>query len=168
MSKGLGNDNNIIDKQLADFTDQVILNQTSKITASEDENLLRELQSIVLEIHGSVTQDTIDQEVAQRIHQNLIQVWQKEVHRKETFLTQIGSIFSLRQTGWQSTSQRRRRVAVQIALAVVILLALLIPLIQTQDSLPGVAIGKGGLAAVILILLIAGSVTAWYWWRRKK
>ncbi len=168
MSKGLANNDKLIDKQLTDFTDQVMMNQASEITASEDEHMLQELQTVVLEIRHSVSQVTIDQEVAERIYQNLIQVWQNEISRKENFITQIASIFSLRQAGWQSTSQRRRRVAVQIALAVVIILAFLIPLIQTQDSLPGVALGNAGLASVVLILLIAGSVTAWYWWRRKK
>ncbi len=168
MSKGLANSDNLIDKQLTDFTDQVMMNQASEITASEDENMLRELQTVVLEIRQSVSQVTIDQEVAERIYQNLIQVWQNKISRKENFITHIAGIFSLRQAGWQSTSQRRRRVAVQIALAVVIILAFLIPLIQTQDSLPGVAFGNAGLASAVLILLIAGLVTAWYWWRRKK
>jgi hypothetical protein len=168
MSKGLTSNDKLIDEKLADFTDQVTANRVKEISTLTDEDMLRELQTVVLEIHRSVPQVTIDQELAKRIHQNLIQIWQKEASRKETLLTRITDFLSPRQIGWQSASQRRQRVAVQIALAVVIILAFLIPLIQTQDSLPGVALGNAGLAAVVLILLIAGSVTAWYWWRRKK
>jgi membrane-associated HD superfamily phosphohydrolase len=168
MSKGLTSNDKFIDEQLADFTDQVMANQAREISAPDDEDMLRELQSIVLEISQSVSQVTTDQEITERIQRNLIQTWQQETNRKETVITRITNLLSPRQTGWQSASQRRRRVAVQFALAVVIVLAFLIPLTQTQEPLSGAAMGNTGLAVVILILLIAGSVTAWYWWRRKK
>jgi len=168
MSKGLTGNDTFIDEQLADFTDQVMVDQAGEITAPDDEDTLRELQTIVLDIHRSVPQVTIDQELSDRIHRNLIQAWQKEIHHKETLITRITDIFSLRQTGWQSATQRRRRAAIQIALAVVIVLVVLIPLTQTQESLPGTAFGDTGLTAAIIILLIIGSISAWFWWRRGK
>lgn len=168
MSKGLTGNNTFIDEQLAEFTDHVIADQAGEITAPDDEDMLHELQTVVLDIHRSIPQVTIDQELADRIHRNLIQAWQKETHHKETLITLITDIFSLRQTGWQSTTQRRRRVAIQIALAVVIILAFLIPLMQTQEPLTGTAIGDTGLTVAIIIVLIIGSISAWFWWRRGK
>jgi hypothetical protein len=171
MSKDLINDDRHLDDQLAEFADQVIDHQAREISTPEDAGFLRELQSIVLEIHNSVSPVSPDDKAAKRIHQNLIKTWRQDMGKgdqKETFTDRLTKIFSPGWTSWQSTSQRRRRVAVQIAFAVVIILAFMIPLTQTQEQLPGAATGETGLTAVIFILLIAGSLTVWYLWRRKK
>jgi LPXTG-motif cell wall-anchored protein len=83
-------------------------------------------------------------------------------------LSRIKHILSPQQTGWQSTSQRRRKFAGQIALAAIIVLAVLIPLAQSQGVLQGAATGETGTAIIIFLLLAVGSLTAWFLWRRKK
>jgi hypothetical protein len=171
MPKDIASDERYINDQLAEFADKVIEGEEFQRLTSEDSTILSGLQEVILEVHRSVSHTSPDKKLAVRMHGNLVKVWREEMEKgdiKENLLDRIVGIFSPRQTGWQSTTQRRRRLASQVALAVIIAMVFLIPFTQSQGSLPGAATGSSGVATVIFILIIAGSITAWYLWSRKK
>lgn len=171
MPKNIASEESYINDQLAEFADKVIEGEEFQRLTSEDSANLSGLQEAILEIHRSVSHIKPDQKLADRTRRKLVRVWREEIEKgdkKENLLERIAGIFSPRQTGWQSNTQRRRRLASQIALAVIVVMAILIPLTQSQGSLPGAATGSSGWATVIFILVIAGSITAWYLWSRKK
>jgi hypothetical protein len=171
MPKDIASEESYINDQLAEFADRVIEGEEFQRLTSEESAIMSDLQTVILEVHRSVSHVSPDQKVADRMHRNLVKVWRKEIGKrddKENLLDRIARIFSPRQTGWQSTAQRRRRLTSQVALAVIIAMVFLIPLTQSQGSLPGAATGGSGWATIIFILVIASSITAWYLWRRKK
>jgi len=171
MAKGLASDERNLDDQLADFTDRVIAGQASQPSAPETSGFLSGLQEVVLEIHRSVSHKPPHQELTSRIQRNLLNAWREELEQsasQQNLFSRITRIFSSPHTGWQSASVRRRRMAGRIALATIIVLAILIPLAQSQGVLPGAATGETGTAIVIILLLAVGSLTAWILWDRKK
>lgn len=171
MAKGLASDERNLNDQLAQFTDRVLAGQPLERSESEIAGDLSDLQAVILEIHRTVSHDPPDRELASRIQRNVLTTWREELERsasKRSLFSRIAPIFSSQQTGWRSSSQRRRRLAGQIALAAVIVLAILIPLAQSQGGLPAAATGETGTAIVVFLILAIGSLTAWLLWDRKK
>jgi hypothetical protein len=171
MAKGLASDERNLNDQLADFTDRVMAGQAFQPSPPETPGILSDLQEVVLEIHRSVSHKAPHQELTGRLQRTLLNVWREELEQsasKQNLFSRITRIFSSPHTGWQSTSVRRRRLAGQIALATIIVLAILIPLAQSQGVLPGAATGETGTGIIIILLLTVGSLTAWILRDRKK
>jgi hypothetical protein len=171
MAKGLPTDERNLNDELAEFADRVIAGQTSQPSASGSAGKIAALQKVILEIHNSISQEPPDEKLAARLQRNLLNAWHDELERdfsKENLVSRIARFLSPQQTGWQSTAQRRRRLAGQIALAAIIVLAVLVPLAQSQGALQGTATGKTGVVIIFFLLLAAGSLTAWFLWGRKK
>jgi hypothetical protein len=171
MAKGLASDERNLNDQLADFTDRVITGQASQPSTPETPGILSGLQEVVLEIHRSVSHEPPQQELTARIQRNLLNVWREGLEQsapKQSPFSRITRIFSSPNAGWQSASRRRRRLAGRIALAAIVVLAILIPLVRSQGVLPGAATGETGTAIIIILLLAVGSLTAWFLRDRKK
>lgn len=170
MAKRLTNDERNLDDQLAHFTDQVIAGQATQPSAPETSGELVALQKVILEIHRSTSHQVPDGKLTAKLQRNLLNAWHQEIERddpKANLFSRIARFFSPRQAGWQSTAQRRRRLAGQIALAAIVVLAVFIPLAQSQGTLSGAATGETGIAILFLLLIAVGSLIAWFLWGRK-
>ncbi|MGD8457476.1 MAG: hypothetical protein PVF83_13925 [Anaerolineales bacterium] len=170
MAKRLTNDEKNLDDQLAQFTDQVISGQATQPSAPDTAGDLLALQKVILEIHRSTSQQAPDGKLTAKLQRNLLKAWRQEMERDASgtnLFSRITRFFSPRSSGWQSTAQRRRRLAGQIALAAIVVLAIFIPLAQSQGPLSGAATGETGIAILFLVLIAAGSLVAWFLWGRK-
>jgi len=164
MPKKSANDDSYINNRLATFADQVIDDKGFEIS-SDDPSILRDLQKVVVEIHQSVSLEAPESQFTKRLQRRLIKVWQEE--KQKNFFTRISEIFSPGEKEWRSTSHRQRKLAGQLALATMITLIIMVPLVQSTDILSGTSLGKNGLTILAFILVIGGSISAWYFWRRK-
>ncbi len=170
MSKNFENNDKYFDDLLAEFADQVVDGQSPQVIDSSQETTFRDLQEVILAIHDSVSVEIPDVQTADRIKHNLLEEWKSgfgkegQVVKRESWLDKM---FPRKRTGWQSTSRRNRNLAVQVAVAAVIVLALIIPLLSTPETTPGTAFGTSSLNAAFILLVIL-SAAYFLWYRRKK
>jgi len=152
------NNNNALEEHLADFTDNILDENTTQM----DENpfasdpKLRALEQTALRLKNAFREDGPSEEVIQRMRKNIALQWrQQEVKKKEPFWKKW---LPARQQ-WQS-HRSRQRVSMAVSLAIlVVLMGLTIPLLigtnLEQPAASGQILSTGILVALAGLILLA-------------
>ncbi|HKJ27817.1 MAG TPA: hypothetical protein VJ965_09285 [Anaerolineales bacterium] len=158
------------EQDLADFTD--MLHNNEPVTLSENE-YEKSLEEIILAIH-QVSATEPPEQMKQRIKENAQALFtqtyaQKEEQKASRNPFKILGIGS--RDGYRSQSQRRRTMAVQLAvgaLAVTAILLAVLPPFSDPSGTTGTATGSLGVWMPLGVLLVAGAAVAWLWFRNRK
>lgn len=163
----LPNENDIIDDQLATFTDRLL--EKDAIEEKDSSALdpeLRALEQTVLRMKNAFDKDGPNEALIQRMHQNILLRWkQQESKASKSFWEKVLSPLRSRRPDWQSQrSSQQWRLA--ISLVAVIVMMISIPLLKKVNSTQPAASGLNLNVSAVVVAGVLILVAVWFF-RRK-
>jgi len=154
------NDNHAVEKQLADFTDQILegTDQGDKEPFSSDPEL-RALQQTALHLKNAIPKEGLSEAAIQRMRQNIVMEWKQQKHKtNKSFWKRFFFARKPSEQKWQSRHSRRRQSQRVSFATLVLLLFVSIFLMNRVSSAQLAASGQNlngslFLACGVLILL---------------
>ena len=159
------NSKTTIEDQLVKYTDSVLNDQKMATFAPDPE--LRALEETVLHLKQTLGQDDPDEAAIQRIRNNILWQWkQQEREESRPFWQTWLQVIKQPNNKWQSRQSRQRfNLAVSMA-AIVVLLLVSIPFIDTTSSNQPAASGQ--YLNVPAIIIFGGLILLAMWLFRRK
>ena len=163
------NNKRMIEDQLADFTDYILAEERierDEATFALDPDL-RALEETSLQLKDAFGDDTLDDEVIQRMQGNIIKQWhQQEGDTRVSVFQKLTGFFQGNGQQWRS-QRSRQRLSMALSLATVALLLLVaIPFLNDSDSSQPAASGQN--IGVFVLVAFGVLILLALWLLRRK
>jgi len=163
------NNKRTIEDQLADFTDRILAEERierDEATFAPDPDL-RALEMTSLQLKDAFGDDTLDNEVIQRMQRNIIKQWhQQEGEARVSIWQKLTGFFKGNGQQWQS-QRSRQRLSMALSLAtVVVLLLVAIPFLDESGFSQPATSGQN--TGVFVLVAFGGLILLALWLLRRK